>query len=169
MISVAGQPKMLSTVDDITDQRRLRLQHRGALAAYQAIAAFTERALAGGGLRESLAPLPAQMRSTAAFSSALLWDRASASTISGDGEDPWPALVDDLARGRPLSGSEVTLVIRSDATAPQDGYAVRLPEAGCDFMLLARDTASDSSRALIARILGDLARAVRAVAPHVGE
>jgi len=166
LISVAGQPMMLSTVDDITHRRRLSLQQHGTLVAYRAITSFAGRVLAGEALLDGLAGLLPELRRSAEFPTVLLWDERTQSPTHQVGDDPWQTLAADLARGRPMPNSQVRLLIHPDSPESKDGYAVALPEVERSLIILAQDTAPDTSRALVATALTDLSDTVSSLAPH---
>jgi PAS domain S-box-containing protein len=165
LISVAGHPKMLSTVDDVTEQRQLALRHDGALIAYQAIAAIGEHVLAGEPLLQSVAATLPELRRSGAFVTALLWDPDGVTPTHLDGDAPWPTLAEDLDRSRPLPGAATTLLVRSGADHGQAiGFALGLPELERTVILLSRENRAESTRALVAAVLGDLHKIVRSLA-----
>lgn len=168
MISVAGYPKMLWTIDDVSDKRRLALEHEGALIGYRAITALTARALTGTPLLESIVQLLPDLRRSGGFPTGLLRDPKTETTTHLAGEEPWPTLAADLDRGRPIPGTTVKLLNRSgNPPEPMIGFAVPLPEIERSLILLTRRDLLRPSRALVANTLSDLSNTVRSVAPHL--
>jgi PAS domain S-box-containing protein len=168
IISVAGYPTMLSTVDDISEKRRLALEHEGALIGYRAITSLTERALTGTPLLESIVQLLPDLRRCGDFASALLLDFKTGTTTHLAGEEPWSSLTTDLDRARPIPGTTIKLLNRSgNPPEPMIGFAVSLPEIDRGLILLTRRDLMGPSRVLVANILNDVGKTVRAVAPQL--
>ncbi len=169
IISIAGSPKMLWTIDDVTERRRLEREHEGTLIGYAAIATLTERALTGTALLEAVVEVLPELRRSGDFQTALLLDHGSGAETHRDGEEPWATLAADLERARPVPGTTTRLLSRSGSPPqPMIGFAVPLEGVERDLVLLSRRDMTPSPQVLVANILNDLGRTVRAIAAILG-
>ena len=162
LISVAGAPQILATIDDITVERRIGLEQAGTLTAYRALATVAANRLAGRSVDECVVEALPALRRCGEFSSALLWDIAGGSPISVVGDEPWPDLEEALAAARPGPAGEVQLLDPSFPHGGEIGFAVALPGAGRIIVLLSARAFPPSAQALTCTMLDDLASVIGA-------
>ncbi len=163
LISLAGSPQVLSTIDDITEERRVRLEHTGSLIAYRAIARLAAHALAGRSLLESVTEALPELRRSGEFNTALLWKLDPGLVVHFSGDEPWPTLGDELASAPPAADGEVRLIMPARGPeGPEIGFAIALPGIGHAVVLLSTKALPPSTQALIADVLADFAGVVSA-------
>ncbi len=164
LVSLAGSPQMLSTIDDVTEKRRLVLEREGALIAYRAILAMAARLADGQALLENIEALLPDLRRSGEFTTALLWGYEDGPSLVL-GTNPWPTLPQALAREQPQPGETVRIL--KPARHQDDaeiGFAVALPIIDQQLVLLSARILPASTQTLIVDMLGDLAAIVSAQA-----
>jgi PAS domain S-box-containing protein len=157
-ISLAGTRQLLSTVDDITEQHRLKDERTASIAAYRAVTQLAVVLLGGRPVLESIGSVLPELRRSGGFQTALLWDLERGRPVATDGDKPPRELDRELLRGQPLAGeSVVRLGSARPARSAVTGWAVPLASVGHSVILLAAETPSASTQALFAGVLADLA------------
>ncbi len=165
LISLAGSPQMLSTVDDVTEARQLALEHEGTLVAYRALVAMAARLGEGQVPLESLETLLPELRRSGDFCTALLCDgEGNPSLVLG--EAPWATLGQALARSRAATGTTVRLIKPPlQQGGHETGFAAELA-IDHHIVLLSARVLPDSARTLVIDMLEDLVAVIRAHSAH---
>jgi len=163
MISLAGSPQVLATIDDVTERRRAELERTGTIVAFTAITGFAIDALRVAPSLEALAGLLAPLRECGEFTTALLWELDAKRPGPLEGEPPWPNLARVIERARPIAGGSVMLLtpeaVDEGASA---GFAIALPSRGQALVLLSARALPPSAQALVASMLTSVADVVSA-------
>jgi PAS domain S-box-containing protein len=158
LVSLAGTRQMLCTVDDVTEQHVLNAERSGGLTAYRALTRLAEDLFAGRAALESIARILPDLRLSAGFTTALLWNASDEVLSVVDGAPPPSGLSRELSRAERLPGSAV---MRLDgAHLPEGiamGWALPLAHAGHTVVLLSAEAPPPSTQSLIADALTDLA------------
>jgi len=163
LISLAGSPQMLSTVDDVTEERRVGLERTASLIAYRAIARLSVHALLGRPILESLADVLPDLRRSGDFNTALLWESEAGRAVQWDGESPSAALGCELEGAQLTADGDVRVMNAArGADVPEIRFAIELPGVGHAVVLLSDRVLAPSAQALIADVLTDLATVVSA-------
>ena len=163
LISIAGRPLVLATIDDITQKRRIGLEHTGALIAYEALITLAAETLRGRPLIESVAAMLPALRRCGEFDCALLWDPTTASPTLVDGEVSWPDLARAVANARQSAVGEVRLLVPSSTGDGADiGFLQALPAIGQSVVLLSSRALPLSAQTLVSTVLSGLATIVSA-------
>jgi PAS domain S-box-containing protein len=163
LVSLAGSARILSTIDDVTEERRAGLERNGALIAYRAITQVAAEMLAGRPpFAQIVAALP-ELRRSGGFATVLLWGLDAARPVQVIGDEPWPALGHELAHAQRLTGADVEVLRPDGPTADaRSGFVVPLPSIGHSLVLLSSRPFAPSAQTLIASALTDLAMIVAA-------
>jgi PAS domain S-box-containing protein len=169
LIPLAGASLALSTIDDITERRRIGLEHAGTLFGYRAITALAAHILNGQPLLSSVVDVLPELRRSGRFATAMLWELESGRPTLVEGHEPWPELAHDLTGAHaPQAGTVKLLKPASPSEDAEIGFAVALPELGQAIVLLSARILPESAQALACDILKDFARIVEAAGEAVG-
>jgi PAS domain S-box-containing protein len=162
-VMLSGTRLLLSTIDDITERRRLRAEREAVTAAHEALGQLAAHLLAGRPLLDSVGSILGELRRSGGFATALLWDAERARTLTFDGDRPPSGLDRELRRGEPVSGGAVRLGGRRPAPEAVSGWAA--PLAGNRWVvLLCSGEELRCSQAVFADVLAGLAAMVAASA-----
>jgi PAS domain S-box-containing protein len=157
-VALAGTRRLLSTTDDVTEQRQLDVERTAAVTAYRAVTRAGVLMLAGRPVIDSIAGILSDLRRSGGFATGLLWELEGGRPGVLDGHQPSRELPQGLAGARALPGSEV---MRLDAMGSVDGgcsgWAVGLPGTGHSLVLLGAESQPPSMQALFTGVLADLA------------
>ncbi|HEY2398500.1 MAG TPA: LysR family transcriptional regulator [Solirubrobacteraceae bacterium] len=162
-VLLAGSRQLLSTVEDITEHRRLEAEREAVTAAYGVLGQLAADMLAGASVIESVGAVLPELRSSGDFASALLWSADAGSPLALDGEEP-PAEFDaELRRARRgLDGGVVRLGALDRADVRIRGWAVSLGGEELWVALLGSDSPANHPQSVFADVLGGLAMVVAA-------
>jgi PAS domain S-box-containing protein len=144
-VELAGGTRLLTVIDDVTEEHRLDTERAAGISAHRAVIAHASRLLAGAGAVESLREVLPTLRASGAFATAVL----TGSSRVVDGDPPPPQLDGLIARGTPIRGMDGVSRIGGHA-----GLAARL--AGGSLALLAAEPLEPWVDALFAGVLADL-------------
>lgn len=165
LLAPAGTQRLLSTVDDITEQHQLQAQRTAGEGAYRAVTRLAARLLGGDSVIESVGGALPELRRSGEFETALLWDARRGRPLSFDGEQPPHALERELLRARPVSGSGVLRIsVPSQDSDELSGWALALAASDCIVILLGAGSPPGSSQELFPGVLAELAAVVSASA-----
>lgn len=157
LVSLAGTRQMLCTVDDVTEQHVLNAERSGSLTAYRALTRLAENLFAGRAPLESIERILPDLRLSAGFTTALLWNVSEEVPTVVYGDRPPSGLDRELARAEQLPGG---VVMRLDgAHFPNGvamGWALPLAHVGYTVVLLSSEPPPASTQSLIADTLADL-------------
>jgi PAS domain S-box-containing protein len=164
-VLLAGSRRLLSTVDDVTEQHQLQAERAAVTAAYAVLGQLAADLLAGRPLIESVGAILPELRSSGAFATALVWDAEQRCAVGRDGQEPPPGLHRGLLRGQPSSSG----VLRLGADRPPDhglgGWAVPLSASGHWVILLGGPSPACFSQGVFADVLAGLAMIASAAQP----
>jgi PAS domain S-box-containing protein len=165
LISLAGSAQMLSTVNDVTEKRRVDLEHQGTLVAYRALVAMAARLGEGQPPLESLEALLPELHRSGKFRTALLCD-AEGNTSLVLGDAPWPGLGQALSRSGAPTGTTARLIKPTSRQSDREiGFAAELA-IGHQIVLLSGRVLPSSAQTLVLDVLEDLAAVIRAHSGH---
>lgn len=160
-VLLAGSRQLLSTIDDITEQHRLRAERGTVTAAYSVLGQLAADLLAGREVIESIGAILPELRSSGDFATALVWDAEHRRAVVLEGDEPAPELERELLHGRRMSNAGV---LRVEARRPSDhgleGWAVPLHTGQHWVVLLAANPPAGLSQGVFADILAGLAMIV---------
>jgi PAS domain S-box-containing protein len=162
-VLLAGSRQLLSTVEDITERRRLEAEREAVTAAYGVLGQLAADMLDGGSVTESVGAVLPELRASGDFASALLWSAEAGCPLALDGEVPPPEFDAELRRARRrLDGG----VVRLGALDPEDerirGWAVPLAGEELWVALLGSDSPANHPQSVFADVLQGLAMVVAA-------
>jgi PAS domain S-box-containing protein len=157
-ITLAGARLVLSTVDDVTQQERLKVERTAGIGSYRAVAQVSKLLLDGKPVVESLASVIPEIRRTGGLTTVLLWNRERSRAHVVAGEQPPEDLDQMLSRGKPVPGGRVLRITgpHADAGALR-GWAVPLASVDHSLILLTFEALPVTTQALYVEVLSDLA------------
>jgi PAS domain S-box-containing protein len=148
IVELAGAKRLLTTVDDVTEEHRLDAERTAVVGAYRAVTAHATRLLAGSTVSDSLQEVLGPLREGADLRSAVLLDGEQ--VLAFDGEPPAADLPRRVARARPLA--DATGVSRSGRT----GLVALPPGTAFALVLITRVPLGPAAESLFACVLADL-------------
>jgi hypothetical protein len=148
LVELAGAKRLLTTVDDVTEEHRLDAERTAVVGAYRAVTAHATRLLAGSTVSDSLREVLGPLREGADLRSAVLLDGEH--MLAFDGEPPAADLPRRVARARPLA--DATGVSRSGRT----GLVALPPGTAFALVLITRVPLGPAAESLFACVLADL-------------
>jgi PAS domain S-box-containing protein len=155
-ISLAGTRRLLTTLDDVTEQHRLDDERAAGVTAYRAVTQLAVHMLGGRPVLKSIGSVLPELRRSGGFQTALLWNLKRACPVAADGDKPPDELGRELLQGQPLPDGVVVRLGPSTRGAAT-GWAVPLTSIGHSVILLGPASHSPSTQTLFTSILADLA------------
>ena len=153
-IALAGTRQLLSTVDDITEQRCLDTERSSTLTAYRTLNQLAVLLLAGKPLAESISSILPDLRRSGSFSTALLWHDTHAHPVFIDGDQPPPQLTRELHQRQ--TADKLTRLEADGRSGLLDGWIAPLAGIQHTIVLLSHDSPPPFTHAVFADILADL-------------
>jgi PAS domain S-box-containing protein len=162
-VLLAGSRQLLSTVEDVTEQRRLEAEREAVTAAYGVLGQLAADLLDGSPATEAVAAILPELRTSGDFASALVWDTGAGRALVLDGLPPPPGLDAELARTRRAASGGV---LRLGAADPPDegiaGWAASLGGRERWVVLLGPSSPVNHPQSVFADVLAGLAMIVSA-------
>jgi PAS domain S-box-containing protein len=146
-VELAGATRLLTVIDDITEEHRLDAERAAGISAHRAVIAHASRLLAGAEVVASLREVLPALRASGGFATAVLTDATA--VVATDG-DPPPAQLDRmLARRTPIRGIDGVSRIGGHT-----GLEARL--GGTSLVLVSGEPLEPWVEALFTGVLADL-------------
>jgi PAS domain S-box-containing protein len=164
-VLLAGSRQLLSTVEDVTEHRRLVAEREAVTAAYGVLGQLAADLLDGSPATEAVAAILPELRASGDFATALIWDASARRTLLLDGVPPASGVDIDieLARTRTAASGGVLRLGAGDSQV--DGIAGwAAPLAGQEqwVVLLGSSSPANHPQSVFADVLAGLVMIVAA-------
>jgi len=163
-VSVSGRMVLLTTVEDVTERRRLDVELGGTRAAYRAIAKLCATLGRGESLLVGVERILPELRALGGFATAMIWDGREGRTAAVDGVEDVGGLKAALEVAEPVDGGAATRFGLTREGETCAGWAVPLTPDGHVLVLISPKRLQPATQKLVAGLLDDLTDVARAIA-----
>jgi hypothetical protein len=162
-VLLAGSRQLVSTIEDVTERRRLEAEREAVTAAYSVLGKLAADILDGSPATEAVAAILPELRASGDFTTALVWDAAARRALALDGVPARSGFDAELARTRTVAhGSVLRLGAGGRGEAGTGGWAASLAGDEHWVVVLGSSSPANDPRSVFADVLAGLAMIVAA-------